>query len=143
MDEPIGSGLWLFGDLVKLVLRSIFGLVGIGAAWFGCSGTIVFRDNLIWIAAGVTATIIGLTGPISWLIRGIAGVKRAAADVAWAARAEEAALMVARPHEESGGALVSAAGMRRYHRPGCELVSGKPVHQVSGDDLLPCGMCNP
>jgi hypothetical protein len=143
MDEPIGSGLWLLGDLVKVVLRSTLGLVGIFAAWFGCSGTIVFRDNLIWIAAGVAATIFGLSGPVSWLIRGIAGVKRAAADIARAARAEEAALLVARPHEDSAGDFVSAAGMRRYHLPDCELVAGKPVQRVSGANLLPCGMCNP
>jgi hypothetical protein len=45
-----------------------------------------------------------------------------------------------------GADFVTAAGMTRFHQPGCPLVIGKPVRPLTIEEaragaLEPCGVC--
>lgn len=142
LDEPIEHGPWTHGDRLRVVSRVVLGLAGLVVAWYGCSGTISFEHSLMWIAAATAAVAIGVTGMVSWLLHGLAEVKRATAGILVEVRAglEDA------PGEVSGKRAepvvhVAAAGMRRYHLPTCELVVGKQVSRIRPAGRRPCGMC--
>jgi hypothetical protein len=51
---------------------------------------------------------------------------------------------VAADSDGAASDFVTGDGMRRYHRPSCDVVRGKatrPIARPRAEDLAPCGMC--
>lgn len=150
LGARIPDSPWIKRDFAKLMFWQLVGLVGITITWIGCSGALDFRDQAIWTSFAVLAAALAASGGVAWLLTGLAAVSRERRQL----RADIAALygFTARadansdPTEVGRAGLVTADGMRRYHRPSCDVVRGKPVRpaRVSGqdaEDLKPCGMC--
>lgn len=146
LDEQLREAPWRTGDVLRLATRIVVGLLGVVGTWYGASGSVVFHDQVAWIAGGVLAVAFGVSGAAAWLLSGLGAVAR---ERRWVR--EQVCALYAPPQAveelERPGQLVVGEGMRRYHRIDCDVVRGKAVRTVSGrgDDvaLQPCGMCLP
>jgi hypothetical protein len=144
----LGDTPWKVADAQRLLVRLGLGLAAIVVAWIGASGTITWRNQVIWTAVGAGGVLISTMAGAGWLLPAFSAIKveqRALKD-------EIRALTVRRVTqiESDGGTpettLLWAPGMSRYHRPSCPVVDGKLVQTISQSEcrqreLLPCGMC--
>ncbi|WP_344602811.1 hypothetical protein [Sporichthya brevicatena] len=116
-------------------------------AWYGGSGDLDFDDQAAWIALAVLGAVIAAAGGALWLLTGLAMVarERRSVQACIAALYGTSAAEVDEINRTAANAVhVTADGMRRYHRPSCDVVRGKPVRPIAGprnEDLLACGMC--
>lgn len=150
LGAQIPNSPWIKRDFAKLLFWQLAGLVGIVITWIGCSGALGFRDQGIWTAFAVLAAAIAASGGAAWLLTGLAAVSRERrllrTDIAALYGFTDRATAASDTAELALTGFVTADGMRRYHRPSCDVVRGKTVRaaRVSGsdaDDLQPCGMC--
>lgn len=136
----LSASPWRVGDVVRLGTRLLLGVVGIAGCWAGASGTVDFRQQIGWTAGAVLAAIVAASGGVAWALAGLGTVgKERRRLVASLRETLPAAVPVDVPPQHDG--LVVGAGMRRYHRPTCDVVRGKDVRPTTGIDLRPCGMC--
>jgi hypothetical protein len=144
LDEQLREAPWRTGDVLRLATRIVIGLLGVVGTWYGASGSVVFHDQVAWIAGGVLAVAIGASGAAAWLLSGLGAVARERRWVREQVRALCAGPQAVEENEHAER-LVVGEGMRRYHRLDCDVVRGKAVRTVSGrgDDVVlqPCGMC--
>jgi hypothetical protein len=122
------------------------GLAGIVVAWAGASGTLTWRNQLIWTAVAAGAVLLAGSGGALWLLSGFGVVKAEQQFIKQLLRTRYAVERPQTSQMRQPGNLVWAPGMTRYHSSACELVVGKSVQSLSEDDLrrlelLPCGMC--
>lgn len=150
-SAPLGSSPWTAGSAAVLTACVIIGAVGLLIAWFGASGSAKFRTELIWIAVGVGVCGLAALGEAIWLMAGwrrLGLERRAVAGLLQQRRALRAPeVPIADFSAESVPAYVAGAGMRKRHRPGCDVVRNKPVEALSVAEcdargLLSCGMCD-
>jgi hypothetical protein len=152
MDLSLADSPWRVGDLVRALARLLLGLIVIIVAWAGASGTLVWRQQIIWTAVGAGGVMVASSGVFMWLLSGFGMVSRERREIrlGLTARRRPAPMEAQAGHSESAGAdtVVWGAGMRRYHLPNCDVVKGKPVMILGREEchrrgLVPCGMCQP
>jgi hypothetical protein len=150
MDLALADSPWRVGDLVRAVARLLLGLIVIIVAWAGASGTLVWRQQIIWTVVGAGGVMVAVSGVFMWLLNGFGMVSRERREIrlVLTARYRPAATDTPTDHLASADAamVVWGAGMRRYHRPSCDVVKGKRVMTLGRDEcqrrgLMPCGMC--
>lgn len=149
--RPLGSSPWTTGAATLLTVCLIVGAGGLAVAWFGASGSATFRTELIWIAVGVGVCVLAALGEAVWLMVGWRRLGAERLIVAGLVRQRRAARMpdasVGESESRSTDGYVVSAGMRRRHRPGCDVVRGKPIEVLTTAEcetrgLLSCGMCD-
>lgn len=139
------------GTVLAVVLAVVTGFGVFG--WVGISGTVDLNSQTRWLGLGITALMAGGFAMVFWLLTGMQSV---------AALRREVMAELDRRHpatplgiadwnlapRDARHSFGTAAGMRRYHRPDCRLLSGKDAsftsieaHATAG--LLPCGVCEP
>lgn len=147
LGRPIADAPWRRHDLFRLVFWQALGLVVIVICWFFCSGSIVFRHQVSWVAVSVLAVAVATAGGAMWLLTGLAAVARERRQI----RLDIASHyeLTARDGSASDdpaadGVFVTAVGMARYHHSACDVVRGKVTRRVpdpAAENLKPCGMC--
>jgi hypothetical protein len=142
LDAALADSPWDVADVPKVLVRQIIGLVGLGVAWNGSSGTGKFSEQLVWTAVGAAAVSISSLGAGIWLLAGLSRMRaeRQALKQDLVARAAASTRQIV----HSDAVRVAAPSMRHFHRPGCQLVQGKPVKPISSSaatKLVPCGVC--
>jgi hypothetical protein len=148
LTELMGDSPWRVADAQRVGVRLAIGLAGIVVAWAGASGTVTWRNQLIWTAVAAGGVVIAAAGGALWLLSGFGAVKVEQRDL----KQKLYARLSPEPGREirttAPGAFLWAPGMTRFHRADCELIAGKPVQSLTAEDcrrreLYPCGMCQP
>lgn len=140
--EPfLGTGLWSRRDLVALLVLYVLGAGGLVVGWYGSAGEADWRDNATWLVtatAGLTVAGLGLLG---WLVLGKLRITAAERAVRLGLLDRRAARYEVAP--VIADVVVTADGMRRYHRPSCLLMEGKVPLAAERTALTACGVCEP
>lgn len=137
---------WSDSDVVLVGLLGMLGLIGIGAAWFGASGTAAPGAQAAWLNVAVAGFVVSATGSALWLLRGRAAV--GARRVSLIALEPPSAPAAARPRPAPRARTepirtVQVPGTRRVHDPACPLISGKEYEPIAPGSGQPCGVCTP
>lgn len=139
---------WRTADLLGSAVITGAGLTGVVGAWYGGSDQADWPDALPWVSLGSVAITVAMLGLVAWLVSGFRRVRRLRREVLPALHAYAGTRGAAAAGAQASGSagFVTAAGMTRFHRPGCPLVAGKPVRPLpvntpEGSALVPCGVC--
>lgn len=144
------DGPWDRGALRLSALRLLVGPIGIEIAWYGASGSKDWKHQQIWMAVGVIAVVIAITGVTGWLRTGLRNVRHferlllgSAGEQVTNAFAGD--VVAAQP---TSGDVVVIAGTMEFHTPGCLLTADRSLQhlnraEASGGQLYACGMCTP
>jgi hypothetical protein len=144
-DPYLGAGLWGRRDLTLLLVPYALGGVGLVVAWYGSAKEADWRDDARWLVTGTGSVTLAGIGLFLWLVAGklrIVAAERAVRSGLLERRAARQERLEIRSRPADG--LVTWPGSRRYHRPSCLLMRGKPV--VPATDLTglgTCGVCEP
>jgi hypothetical protein len=144
---------WTAGSYGLVYLLNAVAVVGLAAAWWGSSTTVVLSEQVTWLEVSVAAVVLAATADVGWLVSGrrAIGLRRAEISLRIAALAAEVGpqdldAVAAVDLPEDAVSLVAGAGMTMFHREDCAMVRGKPVsdatrgeHRSAG--RRPCGMC--
>lgn len=135
---------WRHGSVIRIAAAYVAGLALIGLSWYGVSGTGSLSEQEGWLDLAVVGLVVAVVASCLWLLEGRRAI---------GLRHEVICLVAAPPEPVSGGlpsaaSLVTAPGMRYYHRSDCLLAAGKPVRAVDSSEvartrLWPCGICRP
>jgi hypothetical protein len=143
--EALAGTPWKIGDVVRIVTRLLVGGFAVGVCWFGASGSVVFKTQVAWLAGSVLAVVIAASGGFAWVLAGLGTVARERRYVREQIRSLYVSEQVATTGPAAVASLVTGEGMKRFHRPDCDVVRGKnvrPAHVTTTDaDLKACGMC--
>jgi hypothetical protein len=165
---------WVWTSILPALgyLLIIAGFVVIGIAWWGISRTPIVAKQLPYLASGGLAGIglITLGGRylviqdirkqsdridrMERMIDELHGILLSSPELASDDTADtvvygRAALGIAPALATSNGQVVALHGGRRFHRPGCRMVVGKPEveavdHEaIAQRGLAPCSICEP
>lgn len=148
-DVQLADSPWRLGDLRRVSVRVLLGLIGVVTAWFGASGTVIWRDQMIWLAIAIAAAVVAASAEVLWLMVGLGAVRRERRETKGLLRgymARNEALPTGERDRRAG--LVWSPGMAHWHRDTCDVVLGKHVVAVSRREreqrgLAACGMCQP
>jgi hypothetical protein len=143
-DPYLGTGLWSRRDLLVLLVLYVGGAAGLVIAWYGSAAEADWRDTAKWLVTATGGLMLAGLGLLAWLVLGklrITAAERAVRLGLLERRASKRDVAVTVVTD----GLVTADGMRRYHRPTCLLMAGKqPVPFVPGRSALTaCGVCEP
>jgi hypothetical protein len=144
---------WSRADAAWLVVLMAIGTIGGAYCSYRVGDEIAWEDQEPWLYGALLFAGIGLIGVVGWLTSGSRNIK-AAERVLRHDYAEVFRGVVGREYNAplrsetvaAVGVLVTAPGMRRYHRETCPVVAGKAVRTLRADDLTalePCRMCAP
>jgi hypothetical protein len=146
--QALGSTPWSLGDAQRLLVRLLLGLAVIVAAWIGASGTLTWRNQVIWTAVGTGGVLIAVMGGAGWLLPAFGAIKmhQRAVKLDLIAITNKSTVAHATAKALPNAALW-APGMTKFHAGGCDLVVGKKTQYLSDEEcrrleLLPCGMCH-
>jgi hypothetical protein len=128
---PSAAAPWSADQLGRVVMGNVVGagLVLLGSYQSATADEVV-RNRLTWLAVGIAGLVLAGLANGLWMASVRARVRLGRGLVL----AEVAQLV---PSTEVGGpatsvdVVVTAPGMTRYHRPGCELAQGKPTRRLS------------
>jgi hypothetical protein len=140
---------WRTGELVRVGVVSTAGLIGVAVAWYGASAQADWPDTLPWASLGAAAVTVALLGPVAWLMAALRRVRSLRREVMpWLEAAVSTPNIGPTVPTAPGADFVTVGGMTRFHRPGCPLVTGKPVRPLTIEEarasaLEPCGVCGP
>lgn len=137
-------------DRREMAALLALGAVGLGllvAGWVGASASIVARKQMPWLNVAVAGLAVATFGQARWVLRGrkdlTAEITKVVALIAQRRSPEKSTARDALTTE-----LVSAPGMRLYHRADCRFAAKKPVraerrqnHEAAGRDA--CQVCRP
>ena len=140
---------WRVGDLLLFYGCIAVGLCVIGIAWFGASNSVVVTSQLRWTNIGVGGLIVLGAGMLAWILAGrraVGELRRHVLDFIEVPDAAPPVHAFAADGAERGTSVVSAPGMRHYHRPHCVFVAGKQVKTSTESafrrqKLTPCRGC--
>jgi hypothetical protein len=135
-------GPWRMRDRKIVLAGCAVGLVGLGICSWGGSGEVDLSDQLHWLVGGILCVALSAACLAYWLLSGLRTVRLEMARV----------FATVTPNRVPTGvpagraALVTVAGMVRYHRPECPLVAGKTVREldaatIAAEGLRECGAC--
>ena len=136
----------------------LVGLAGLGVLIAGCVGVSAAagtRDQLSYlISGGVLGLFLLAVGCTLWLSADLRDAWRkvdrlqTSVDTLTATLAVRPAVEITLPASHAAGDLVAGEDMTLFHRPDCQLVTGKPVefagrasHERDGRHA--CGICTP
>ena len=144
-DPYLGVGLWGRRDLMVLAVPYVLGAVGLVVAWYGSAEQAEWRNNATWLVTAVGAVSLAGIGLLLWLGAGKVRIVAAEREVrrALLERSEAPRQAVPLGEVQDLGDTVTAAGMRRYHRPSCLLMTGKRAVVTDRTQLAACGVCEP
>ena len=133
---------WLLRDLARLIRFEAVAFIAIVVCFVGARHTHSWDAQLYWIVGGMAAMLVSGVGWATWLLiaaRGLRVRQRRLAEIT-------AALAPAASAAVLGSALVTAKGMKHYHRKGCVFVEHRPVTaatatQHAARGLAPCPAC--
>jgi hypothetical protein len=136
------QGLWTRGDVMRLVICVFLGSAGLAAAWRGSAGEADWQDNSRWILLGSGSVALGVAGIILWLVAGRSRIV-ASRRVVGATLARRVKAEAHSPEGPAAPTVVTAVGMRRFHRADCLLMVGKRPQHVDLDTthLRACEVC--
>jgi len=141
---------WRLGDLLLLYACTVVGLLLIAVAWFGASSSVVVDSQVRWTNIGIGGLILLGAGNLSWILAGRRAVgelrRHLTPLIPLPERRVAPDTEAIPPQGAADGALVSARGMTRYHRPDCVFVAGKSVQKASERTFrrrgrTPCAAC--
>lgn len=142
------GSLWSVGDRWIAVAAVFIGGAAVLTSWLGSSGETTVAAQAAWIDVGVVGMMVAAALTTALIVGGRRAVgRRRVALLSTGGPAHVAGWedLVAAPaaHE-----LVATDDMRYYHRPTCELTTGKAVRPSSADahqraGRRPCGICEP
>ena len=138
---------WTGRDAAVAAGAGGLGAVTLVAAWAGASGATTLAQQTGWISTGIGGILFASVGGSYWFLQGRRTVSRRRR--AWiVGERNRRAANERRAVGTDGAQFVAGVSMTRYHRPGCPLVSGKPVladareaHEQGG--RRSCGVCRP
>lgn len=145
-----GAQPWRRGETVVAALVAAISIGGLVWCWFRASDKVAWRDQLGWVSGAVLFTTLFVISGVCWTALGmrrlragfrVLGLHRREAFELDAAVVDVSVTAVLAASTE----LVTAASMRRVHRPDCLLLRGKTALPVAADDLdgyLRCGVCS-
>ena len=152
-EPPVASSgdlPWALPDVQRLIRITLATLFVVLACFAGARNTAVWDDQLYWLVGAIAAMLVASYSWTLWILTGARAlrIRQRALDVT----AREL-IAVLRPAAVVGGdvdvqvigTFLTAPGMTRYHRAGCQLIRGRATHVVQAGvgDLEPCGMCLP
>lgn len=138
------SGPWRRRDGIVTGVLALLGIVGLVICWLAVSDEPVWREQLGWAIGAVFATGLVVVAGAIWVLVGLRTVRRGMRDLRREQRRvfDLPALVdgaVASGASEVG--FVTAARMRRVHRPDCLLMQGKSAVTVAAADVERYGRC--
>jgi hypothetical protein len=144
---------WPVTELLRVYAINAIALVALLVAWWVASGTVRNGHQVGSLAVGVAAVVVSGSANALWVLVGRRSVSSRRRQIA-----DAVAVLVSELEREGGdpasravpttAAFVTLEGVRRYHRPSCDLVVGKPIVAWSAQDPKapwrePCGVCRP
>jgi hypothetical protein len=144
-----GAEPWARRDALLPGLLTAVGLIGLIVGWVGISDTVSLSRQSRWLGLGIGSVVLGGLGVVLWLFAGLTNLGRLRRDVLGELALRAAEDAQDEPLEATHDARFGiAAGMRRHHRPECELLAGKTVTWLEADEVpatgtAPCGICRP
>jgi hypothetical protein len=118
------------------------------AGWVGSSRTGRTSTGELWLVLGIVGLVLEGSGIATWLLMGTRRVRSRQAELLGPLLSRHEPDAHAVVAATDGTELLSTPTMTRYHRPGCELVSGKDAvpatlrkHLAAGRQA--CGVCRP
>jgi hypothetical protein len=161
------TGPWSGRGLAAIVATDALAIILAMVGWWNASGESRAGDQIGWLNVSLAGVVITIGANGLFLARGRQTIRLATTVVltdppragagTWpivSANGHTAAqsFVVASPGSPDSdlrqGRLVSVAGTRRYHRPGCALVAAKAVEQNTSEAFSrtgrhPCEVCEP
>jgi hypothetical protein len=166
-SRAVRTGPWSGRGLATIVAADALAIALATVGWWNASGESRAGDQIGWLNVSLAGVVITVGANGLFLARGRQTIRRATTVVltdpphprsrkgpVLGANGHTAAqsFVVAAPGSPAGdlpqGRLVSVAGTRRYHRPGCALVATKAVEQNTSEAFSstgrhPCEVCDP
>jgi len=143
--------LWRGRDAVAPLVVAAVGVVLCAVAWWLAAGERQFREELSLSTVSVIGLVLVLSAETAWILRGRAIVgqrARALLGTVPAAPSASPEAPASPPPTGDDDRFVVGPGLRRYHRPDCDLAVGqhwpaatRREHLRAG--RLPCGICRP
>lgn len=152
---PEGTGhlpLWQLTDVMRLFQLCVLALVMQGVAWFGASGTVANRDQLLWIVLAAAGIGVGGLASAMWLLSGLRAI-RDRKQAVLQPLVDLAPIAITAPELVVADTelLVALPGhTTRYHLATCQLVArrdvapevaGRAAQEAAGRRA--CGVCLP
>lgn len=138
---------WVLADVRSIARSAALGLGMLVVGWWGASGTPRQDRQIAWLVVAILGIVVLGIGSFLWLLAGrrALGTRRAVVMDALATRLAAATGEEATTVDEP---LVAVAGTVRYHRPDCQLVTGKDIRAATlaahrRVRRRPCEMCEP
>jgi hypothetical protein len=140
--EQSARGPWSSGSVERLVLTNTAALGLVLVGWAQAAGTHTLTTALMWLNVGLVGLGLAGVGNGLWLLRGRRAVTLASRAVVGHLPAPAA--IATAPATD----VIATDGTRRYHRPGCPLVAGRPfrhgaVRRFEGEGRTACEACRP
>jgi hypothetical protein len=134
---------WRPDDVTRLLLVQLAGVAMMAASWFEASGQLTVRGQLTWLNLGLVGLLVSGVGNGIWLLQGRRNVGTVRALLLPDPVPQPAAAAVSGLTETaSERVVVTDAGATMYHRPGCQLIEGKPTEtRAARHDQVPCQVC--
>jgi len=155
-EGQIGDGPWTLRNVAHLGTCSLVGVVTLLVSWYGAADTGSWSRQMLWLAIGVSGTLLAALGCVAWLLGALRRVRNESRALVGSfsqrinPESSKAGSRPSRPLGERAAAesFVVGAGGRYLHRSDCPLVRGKPllpVSQYQGEPELlgRCGVCQP
>jgi hypothetical protein len=144
-----GPEPWARRDLALPGLFILLGVIVLVVGWFGISDAVALNRQMRWLAVGIIGLIVGGFGMVLWLLAGLTKVTRLRRAVV--AEADRRVTLATRSTGSAAAApagFATVAGMRRFHRTDCLMLTGKAAELGEPTDfaaagLAPCGVCLP
>ena len=142
-DPFVGpEAVWNRRELIVSATLYVLGGIGLFIAWRGSAGEADWHDTANWLVLATASVSVAGLGILVWLALGkvrIAAAKRAVSAGLVERRRDRLAAATAVLDAD----FITAAGMRRYHRPDCLLMVGKEAVAVTPEtsSLRACGVC--
>jgi hypothetical protein len=156
LNTPHGTGPWNRTQFAGLVGGNVLAVALAFVGWVRASSEGRAGDQIVWLNVSFAGVVVALGVNGFFLARGRQTV-RLATPVALAGTRRSGAAPVpssngSGPIRSAGaprpGRFVAVAGLNRYHRHHCALVSGKAVEEAMADSFaaagrIPCEVCEP
>lgn len=147
-----GPEPWTRRDAGLVAAFLALGLAGLVIGWIGISDTVDLNGQTRWLGFGIGALMLGGLGMLTWLLTGLQAVAVLRREVLAETERRYPAIGIgpdlAHASRDARAGFGTVAGMRRYHRPECQMLAGKDITYASIDAHLaaglgPCGVCEP
>lgn len=143
---------WLSADVTRLACLLTLALIANSIAWYGSSGTTDWSTQVGWLVLSIAAATVAAASCARWVITGLRSTRWERAQIVRAISTvwpdQESRIRTTAAKDDRWEMLVASRTMTRFHRPTCQLATGKDVvgvtsSQIVARRLVPCEMCAP